>query len=339
MDPTTSIWVALASGVTVVIGGILWLRLHACLALLLGALVVGLLTPQSTRERYHLDDNSVPLAGIDESGRTATVLRRHLGGLEAGSVLVVLRSQEGERVPADVGRATVVNIPSDEEAPFEVSLSAATSLDDESVTGDAIQFDVGDRVLTYESFKSARGNANQSIGKRLATGFGATAASIGILIAMASVIGSCLMGSGAADRIVRGMLKSCGEKRAPLAFLGSGFLLGIPVFFDTVFYLMIPLAKALHVRTRKDYLLYVLSIVAGATMAHSLVPPTPGPLYVAEEFKINLVTMTVGGCLVGMAAAMAGYLFAVVMNRRVGLELRDASSVDGKIFRRSDRER
>ena len=57
----------------------------------------------------------------------------------------------------------------------------------------------------------------------------------------------------------------------------SGFVLGIPVFFDTVFYLLVPLAKALGASTRKNYGLYVLAIIAGGTIAHSQVPPTPDP--------------------------------------------------------------
>ena len=79
-----------------------------------------------------------------------------------------------------------------------------------------------------------------SVGKRVADGFGRTCAKIGILIAMASIIGKCLLESGAAERIIRSALKLFGERRAPFAFLNSGFLLGIPVYFDTVFYLLIP---------------------------------------------------------------------------------------------------
>jgi len=61
---------------------------------------------------------------------------------------------------------------------------------------------------------------------------------IKILIALAAIIGKRMLDSGAADRIVRSALKViCGDG-APLAFVGSGFLLGIPVFFNTVFYLM-----------------------------------------------------------------------------------------------------
>jgi len=106
--------------------------------------------------------------------------------------------------------------------------------------------------------------------------FGRTVTKIGILIAMASIIGKCLLDSGAAERIVRSVLRLTGEKGAPLAFLSSAFVLGIPVFFDTVFYLILPLGKAMGIRTGRNYGLYIMAIVAGTTMAHSLVPPTPG---------------------------------------------------------------
>ncbi|HRX80847.1 MAG TPA: Gnt-II system L-idonate transporter, partial [Pirellulaceae bacterium] len=75
---------------------------------------------------------------------------------------------------------------------------------------------------------------------RVAEAFGTGAGNIGIVIALAAVIGSCLLDSGAADRIVRAFLRVLGEKRAPIALMGSGFVLAVPVFFDTVFYLLVP---------------------------------------------------------------------------------------------------
>lgn len=161
--------------------------------------------------------------------------------------------------------------------------------------------------------------------ERFAGQLGSTAGKIAILIAMAAIIGKCLLDSGAADRIVRTALGLVGEPRAPLAFIGSGFLLGIPVFFDTVFYLMIPLGKALRLRTGANYTLYVLSIVAGATMAHSLVPPTPGPLLVAAELNVNLGTMIVGGMIVGLVTASVGYAWAVFANGRWEVPLRETA--------------
>ena len=79
---------------------------------------------------------------------------------------------------------------------------------------------------------------------KVAEGFGIGCKKIGILIALAAIIGQCLLLSGAAQRIVQGLLSLFGVKKAPMAFLGSGFILGIPVFFDTVFYLMLPLVRA-----------------------------------------------------------------------------------------------
>ena len=167
----------------------------------------------------------------------------------------------------------------------------------------------------------------QTVGERVGEAFGTTCGKIGILIAMAAIIGKCLLDSGAADRIVRSALKWTGQRGAPLAFVGSGFLLAIPVFFDTVFYLMIPLGKAMRMRTGQNYLLYVLTIVAGGTMAHSLVPPTPGPLFVAEELGVDLGTMILAGCALGLVTSSTGYLFAVWMNARHELPLRASAEL------------
>lgn len=168
---------------------------------------------------------------------------------------------------------------------------------------------------------------SQTIGDRLAYSFGDTCRKIAILIAMASVIGACLLESGAAEKIIRSALRMFGEKNASLSFLGSGFVLGAPVYFDTVFYLMIPLGKALCVRTGKNFILIVLSIVAGATMAHSLVPPTPGPLLVAGELNVDIGLMIMGGFIVGIVAITFGYLYAQLANYLWNIPLRDTADI------------
>ncbi|GAB2799386.1 SLC13 family permease [Rhabdobacter roseus] len=171
---------------------------------------------------------------------------------------------------------------------------------------------------------AARQMATRSIGERIALEFGNTCRQIGILIAMASIIGKCMLESGAAERIVRSMLRLTGESKAPLSFLGGSFFLGIPVFFDTVFYLMIPLAKAMAMRIGKNYLLLVLAVTAGAAMANSLVPPTPGPLFLVSEMHIPIGMMMIGGFLVGLVTIAAGYLFALWANRKWPIPLRDS---------------
>jgi GntP family gluconate:H+ symporter len=77
---------------------------------------------------------------------------------------------------------------------------------------------------------------------------------------------------------------------------------------------MIPLGKALAMRFRENYGLYIMTIVAGATMAHSLVPPTPGPLFVAFQLDVDLGLMIMMGLVVGSAACATGYVYAKFVN-------------------------
>jgi len=157
---------------------------------------------------------------------------------------------------------------------------------------------------------------------RVATAFGSVVGGIGIVIALAAVIGRCLMDSGAADRIVRSFLKALGEKRASTALMASGFVLSIPVFFDTVFYLLVPLARSLWRRTHKNYVLYLTAIVAGAGITHTLVPPTPGPLFMANRFNVDLGIMIGMGILVGLPTAALGLLVCKLINRFTDIPMR-----------------
>jgi len=157
---------------------------------------------------------------------------------------------------------------------------------------------------------------------RVAGAFGSAAGKIGVVIALAAVIGKCMMDSGAADRIVRSFLRVLGDRRAPVALAYSGFVLSIPVFFDTVFYLTVPLARSLFRQTRKDYLLYILAIGAGAIVTHVMVPPTPGPLLIAATLDIDLGVMILTGVVLGIPTAIIGLLVARWLNRHVEVPMR-----------------
>ena len=165
------------------------------------------------------------------------------------------------------------------------------------------------------------GDAAEKI-KRVAEAFGASAGGIGIVIAMAAVIGKCLMDSGAADRIVRSFTKALGEERAPIALMGSGYILSVPVFFDTVFYLLVPLARSLWRSKRKNYVLYTTAIVAGGAVTHSMVPPTPGPLAIADNLGVDMGVMIVVGGIVGIAMSIVGLAVCWLLNRWQNIEMR-----------------
>tara|TARA_Y100001934_G_scaffold282625_1_gene397241 strand:- start:412 stop:1476 length:1065 start_codon:yes stop_codon:yes gene_type:complete len=109
----------------------------------------------------------------------------------------------------------------------------------------------------------------------------------------------------------------------------SGFLLGIPVFFDTVFFLMIPLARTLRLKTGKHYGLYIMSIIAGGTISHSLVPPTPGPLLVAGELGVEMGEMIIAGLVIGAVASLSGYAYAKWHDSKFDLPLRETE--DGQL--------
>jgi GntP family gluconate:H+ symporter len=149
----------------------------------------------------------------------------------------------------------------------------------------------------------------------VAQAFGRLMIGIGLSIALATVIGAALMESGAADRIVRSLTRLFGERRAALAMAASGYLLGVPVFFDTVFLLLVPLAKALYVRTGRNYLLYLIAMGSGASITHSLVPPTPGPIAVSEALRVDMGMTILVGLLVAAPLALAGLAYAAFIDR------------------------
>jgi gluconate:H+ symporter, GntP family len=229
--------VILITGIIIVAGGIIWLKLNPFLALLLGALVVAIMTPASAVEQYALSKGATKAAALQQ--------------------------------------------------------------------------------------------ANRSIGERVALEFGNTCSKIGIIIAMAAIIGKCLLESGAAERIVRSVLRLTGLQKAPVAFIISSFFVGIPVFFDAVILLMTPLAKTISLRLGKNYLLFILAIAGGAAMANSLVPPAPGPLFLAGEMHIAMGTMMIAGIILGLFTITAGYYYAVWVNKKWPVELRD--SLDAKL--------
>jgi gluconate:H+ symporter, GntP family len=165
----------------------------------------------------------------------------------------------------------------------------------------------------------------QSLGERVAIGFGNTCEKIGLMIVLAAIIGKCLLDSGAAERIVRSISGVFGEGKAPASFVVSSFILAIPIFFDTIFYLMIPLARAMGVRSPRSYALCVTAIVAGGTMAHSLVPPTPGPLFAAGALGVSLGLMIMMGIIIGTACSASGFLYASWLNKRQNIPLRSTA--------------
>jgi gluconate:H+ symporter, GntP family len=163
---------------------------------------------------------------------------------------------------------------------------------------------------------------------KVTTQFGDLMAGIGILLAMAAIIGKCMMDSGAADRIVRAFSRLFGEERQHLSLLTSGYVLSIPVFFDTVFYLLAPLARAIYARTKRNYTLLICATATGGVITHALVPPTPGPLLVAEGLGVSIGLTILVGLIAGVVPAIVGGVFyAGYINKRLPLTPKDVLGV------------
>lgn len=157
--------------------------------------------------------------------------------------------------------------------------------------------------------------------------FGGVAGAIAISIGLAAIIGLALMESGAADKVVRRMIAILGEKRAALALLVSAYVLSIPIFFDTMFMLMLPLARALCLRTGKNYVLYLLAIAVGAMLTHSLTVPHPGPLGMIDNLRLDAGLSLIWGVIAGLLPCAGGFWIAHLINRRMTVPVREAVGV------------
>lgn len=167
----------------------------------------------------------------------------------------------------------------------------------------------------------------QSIGVRLSNAFGNTAAKIGLVVIFASIIGSALIKSGAAERIIRSLLTAVGERNAALAFLSGSFALAIPIFIDMVYFLMIPLVKSMGIHNPRKFSLYLSCGVGGGVMAHAMIPPTPGPSFVANELGVSHGIMMLMGLIVGIITIICGYIYAVRANKKWELPMRDTPDI------------
>lgn len=173
--------------------------------------------------------------------------------------------------------------------------------------------------------------------------FGDVVGRIGIAIAMAAIVGQCLMESGAADRITRRFVAWLGEARSSLSLVASGYVLSVPVFSDTVFYLLVPLARAMSVRMGgRNYVLYVMAISAGGSATHVFVPPTPGPLVMASTLSVDVGIVILVGLCVALPASLCGWLYSIWIDRKLDIPIREAPGLSldelGRIATRPEEE-
>lgn len=130
-------------------------------------------------------------------------------------------------------------------------------------------------------------------------GFGGTLGGIGIVIGLGVMMGSILEVSGAAEKMAYSFIKFLGKKKEEWALAITGYVVSIPIFVDSAFVILYPVAKALAKNGKRSLLTLGVALAGGLVVTHHTVPPTPGPLGVAGLFGVDIGAML----LVGMAMA------------------------------------
>ena len=312
-------------GIAIVLLGILALRLHPLIALLLASIFVLALTPEEILVDRAARQQAIPIE---------QVINQRIGlgqAIAAGKYYLLAENRYGELARANI--LSLRRIVDAETATSTEGTVVVSEIEDlvwyEIFYPDGMQAKAGEWLVPIKTTPMAAGSRWQRIGEQLADGFANTFRRLGIPVAMAAIIGLCLLESGAATRLVQAIMSIFGRRGTGPALTASGFVLGVPVFFDNVFYLLLPLAKGVARSQSGSYITAVMAIVVGATMAHSLVPPTPGPLLIAGPLKVSIGEMMLGGFLVGMIAASVGYLYGSLCRRWIHLDVPVEAATDG----------
>ncbi|MCY9664085.1 GntP family permease [Paenibacillus alginolyticus] len=140
---------------------------------------------------------------------------------------------------------------------------------------------------------------------------------VGIL-ALGTILGKMMSDSGAGTQVANFFIRVFGEKRLPWAMLLSGFIIGIPVFFDVGIVMLLPLVISIHKSTKQNILLIGLPVIAGLSIVHGLVPPHPGAMTAIGIYKADIGKVLIYSLIIAIPAAIiAGPLFAKWVHKRV----------------------
>jgi GntP family gluconate:H+ symporter len=166
-------------------------------------------------------------------------------------------------------------------------------------------------LLVSLSLGVAGGMPFPTILRSFETGLGNTLGHIAVVVALGTMLGKMMAESGGATAIANRIIQWFGEKRVPWAMMAIGFLVGLPVFFEVGFVLLIPIAFTVARRTRTSLVLVALPMLAGLSVVHGLVPPHPAALLAVSIYKANVGRTIFYGVLIGLPTAMlAGPIWA-----------------------------
>jgi gluconate:H+ symporter, GntP family len=153
------------------------------------------------------------------------------------------------------------------------------------------------------------------------TGTGNTLGHIAIIVGLGTMLGKMMAESRASDRIAETLIQLFGEKRVPWSMMCAGLVVGLPVFFEVGFVLLVPIAFTVARRTRTSLILVGLPMVAGLSVVHGLVPPHPAAMLAVEIFHADVGRTILYALLIGIPSAIvAGPIYARFIAPRIVLD-------------------
>jgi gluconate:H+ symporter, GntP family len=177
---------------------------------------------------------------------------------------------------------------------------------------------------------SVAGENPEKVLKSFADGFGSTAASVGILIALGAMFAKLLADSGGADEIVDTIVGHASPRVLPWAMALVGAIIGLPMFFEIGLVLLMPVIYLVARRSQQSLITVGIPALAGLSAMHGLVPPHPGPLVAISNLHADLgITLALGVVVAIPTVIVAGPLFGRLAGHWVVLEVPDTFSTGG----------
>jgi gluconate transporter len=143
-------------------------------------------------------------------------------------------------------------------------------------------------LLSAFAMGLAAGMAPAAILKSIQFGFGDALGFIAIVLGLGAMIGAYLEHSGGGLALADWLIAKFGRKHSAWAMLLAGFLVGLPIFFEVGFIILVPLVYSLTREGKRPLLVYGLAMTAPLTVLHSLVPPHPAPAAAAQLLGADL---------------------------------------------------
>ncbi|SDW23818.1 gluconate permease GntT [Marininema mesophilum] len=150
------------------------------------------------------------------------------------------------------------------------------------------------------------------------TGVGSVLGHLVGILALGTILGKLMSDSGAGKQVADYFIRFFGVKKLPWAMLFSGFIIGIPVFFEVGIVILLPLVILIYKRTQQNILLIGLPVIAGLSIVHGIVPPHPGAMTAIGIYDANIGKVLLYSLIIALPAAIiAGPVFAKWVHKRV----------------------